>query len=81
MKLLGIAEPKVFVCGLPNPELFVLAPNAGGGLVLDVPKPTDGAVEPNTGAAVFVPNEGVVVFPNTGLFSIPKPDWVLKVLF
>lgn len=36
------------------------------------PKPLEGAVDPNTGADVFAPKEGVVVFPNAGLLSRPK---------
>lgn len=76
-KLLGITEPNAFV-GLPKPEVFVLAPNVGG-FVFALPKPADGAADPNTGPVVFVPKDEAVVFPYSGLLSSPKPG-VLKLL-
>lgn len=42
--------------------------------LLDIPKPVEGAFEPKTGAPVFVPNDGVVGFPNTVLFSLTNTD-------
>lgn len=38
-----------------------------------LPKPPEGAVDPKTGAEVFVPKEGVVVLPNADLLSRPNP--------